>query len=64
MNLAVTAQHLLPKRLLTQLAGWLARRPGPHAPFLIRRFIARYKVDMSKAAKIGFSVPSASNLHP
>ena len=50
MNLAVTAQHLLPKRLLTQLAGWLARRPGPHAPFLIRRFIARYKVDMSEAA--------------
>ena len=50
MNLAVTAQHLLPKRLLTQLAGWLARRPGPHAPFLIRRFIVRYKVDMSEAA--------------
>ena len=51
MNLATTVQHLLPKRLLTQLAGWFARRPGPHTAFFIRRFIARYGVDMSEAAQ-------------
>jgi phosphatidylserine decarboxylase len=50
-RLAVRAQYLLPKRALTQLAGAVARAQGgalTHA--LIRRFAARYGVDMSEAA--------------
>jgi phosphatidylserine decarboxylase len=50
-RLAVTPQYLLPKRLLTQWMGHLANMHGgalTHA--VIRRFIAKYKVDMSEAA--------------
>ena len=50
-QLAVAPQYLLPKRLLTQcmghLAGW---RGGSLTHAAIRRFIAKYKVDMSEAA--------------
>ena len=48
--LAVLPQYLLPKRLLTEAIGKLA---GTHGGVLthaaIRRFIARYRVDMSEA---------------
>jgi phosphatidylserine decarboxylase len=50
-RLAVAPQYLLPKRLLTQWMGHLANMHGgalTHA--VIRRFIAKYKVDMSEAA--------------
>jgi phosphatidylserine decarboxylase len=50
-RLAVTPQYLLPKRLLTVLAGKLASlRGGALTHALIRRFVARYGVDMSEAA--------------
>ncbi len=43
-------QYLLPKKLLTQLAGAFARsRSGAITQFAIRRFIAKYGVVMSEA---------------
>ncbi|TCS98137.1 phosphatidylserine decarboxylase [Tepidimonas ignava] len=49
---AVALQYLLPKRLLTELAGALARRPlGAVTQAAIRRFIDRYQVDMAEAAE-------------
>ena len=50
-RLAVLPQYLLPKQALTQLAGSLARRQaGALTTWAIRRFIARYGVDMAEAA--------------
>lgn len=50
-RLAVAPQYLLPKRLLTQLMGHLANlRGGALTHAVIRRFVAKYKVDMSEAA--------------
>ena len=50
-RLAVLPQYLLPKRLLTEMIGKLAgTRGGALSHFAIRRFIARYGVDMSEAA--------------
>lgn len=44
-------QHLLPKRLLTELAGSAARaQSGGWTTGAIRRFIARYGVNMAEAA--------------
>ncbi len=44
-------QHLLPKRLLTELAGKVASREGgASTTALIRRFIRRYGVNMAEAA--------------
>jgi phosphatidylserine decarboxylase len=44
-------QHLLPKRLLTELAGSAARaQSGGMTTGAIRRFIARYGVNMAEAA--------------
>ena len=50
-RLAVAAQHLLPKQLLTQFAGVVARREdGALTTAIIRRFIRRYGVNMAEAA--------------
>jgi phosphatidylserine decarboxylase len=50
-RLAVTPQYLLPKRVLTVLAGKIANlRGGALTHALIRRFVAKYGVDMSEAA--------------
>ncbi len=50
-RLAVTPQYLLPKRVLTALAGKIANvRGGAFTRSLIRRFVAHYGVDMSEAA--------------
>ena len=50
-RLAVLPQYLLPKRLLTEMVGKLAgTRGGALTHFAVRRFIARYGVDMSEAA--------------
>ncbi|HYF59911.1 MAG TPA: archaetidylserine decarboxylase [Burkholderiaceae bacterium] len=47
----VLLQHLLPKRAMTALAGRLASaRAGAATHAAIRRFVARYRVDMSEAA--------------
>ena len=51
-RLAVTGQYLLPKQLLTRLAGRAASaRLGDLTHAAIRRFVARYGVDMSEAAE-------------
>ena len=51
-RLAVLPQYLLPKQALTSLAGAVARwQGGGLTTALIRRFIARYGVDMSEAAE-------------
>ena len=50
-RLAATGQYLLPKQLLTRLAGRAASpRLGDLTHAAIRRFVARYGVDMSEAA--------------
>jgi phosphatidylserine decarboxylase len=50
-RLAVTPQYLLPKRLLTVLAGKLASlHGGALTQAMIRRFVAHYGVDMTEAA--------------
>jgi len=49
-RLAVLPQYLLPKRALTSLAGRFASaRAGSSTTAAIRRFVARYRVDMSEA---------------
>lgn len=48
----VLLQHLLPKRAITVLAGRLAgARGGRWTHAAIRRFVTRYRVDMSEAAE-------------
>jgi phosphatidylserine decarboxylase len=50
-RLAVTPQYLLPKRLLTMFAGRVAEmRGGPLTHWIIRKFIAKYRVNMDEAA--------------
>ncbi|MFD1579645.1 archaetidylserine decarboxylase [Ramlibacter ginsenosidimutans] len=49
--LAITQQYLLPKKLLTAFAGWVAgTRMGSLTHAIIRRFVAHYQVDMTEAA--------------
>ena len=50
-RLAVLPQYLLPKKLVTQLAGRFASAQlGSTTHAVIRRFVARYGVDMAEAA--------------
>ncbi len=50
-RLAVLPQYLLPKQTLTALVGKLASvRGGSLTHAAVRRFVARYRVDMSEAA--------------
>ena len=50
-RLAVLPQYVLPKRALTSAAGYLARAQAKRlTTAAIRRFVARYRVDMSDAA--------------
>jgi phosphatidylserine decarboxylase len=50
-RMAVMPQYLLPKRVLTELAGKLANlKGGALTHSVIRRFVAHYGVDMSEAA--------------
>lgn len=49
--LPITQQYLLPKKLLTQFAGQVAgARMGGLTHAIVRRFVAKYQVDMSEAA--------------
>ncbi|WP_197338036.1 archaetidylserine decarboxylase [Ralstonia solanacearum] len=49
-RLFVQLQHLLPKRLITRLLGFFARRRcGALTQWAIRRFIARYNVNLAEA---------------
>jgi phosphatidylserine decarboxylase len=48
----VIAQHLLPQHALSRMTGALARaRFAPLKNWLIRRFVATFRVDMSEAAE-------------
>ena len=50
-RLAVLPQYLMPKRALTVAAGRIASaRAGALTTALIRRFVARYGVNMAEAA--------------
>ena len=50
-RLAVMPQYLLPKRVLTQLAGRFANlRGGALTHAVVRKFVAHYGVDMGEAA--------------
>jgi len=47
----ILLQHLLPQHLLSRLTGWLAENRTPWLKnFLIQRFAAHFKVDMTEAA--------------
>jgi phosphatidylserine decarboxylase len=49
--LPITQQYLLPKKMMTVMAGKLATaRLGPVTHAIIRRFVDHYKVDMQEAA--------------
>jgi phosphatidylserine decarboxylase len=51
-RLAVLPQYLLPKQALTALAGRFARWQGGNTTtWVIRRFVARYQVNMAEAAR-------------
>lgn len=51
-RIAILTQHLLPKQALTQLAGRFAgARAGWLTRAAIRRFVRRYRVDMTEAAE-------------
>ena len=48
----ISRQYLLPKKLLTVFAGWVANlRGGSFTHWLIRRFIRKYQVKMEEAAE-------------
>lgn len=50
-RLAVLPQYLIPKRALTVFAGWVAGgRWGGITHRIIRRFVAKYQVNMAEAA--------------
>lgn len=50
-RLAVLPQYVLPKRALTSVAGHIASAPlGGLTTGMIRRFVARYQVNMAEAA--------------
>lgn len=53
-RLAVLFQYILPKQLLTELAGKVAGAQGSWTPGLIEWFIGRYKVNMTEAANPDF----------
>ncbi len=47
---AVLPQYLLPKQALTSFAGWVAgRERGGTTTWIVRRFVAKYGVDMAEA---------------
>jgi phosphatidylserine decarboxylase len=51
-RLAVAPQYLMPKRAMTAFAGVVAQwRGGAATTGIIRRFVARYGVDMAEAAE-------------
>jgi phosphatidylserine decarboxylase len=49
-RLAVLPQYLFPKQALTSFAGWVAGKDrGAVTTWIIRRFVAKYGVDMNEA---------------
>ncbi|MTD33222.1 archaetidylserine decarboxylase [Paludibacterium denitrificans] len=61
-RLFVQLQHVLPKRLITRLFGFMARQQaGALTQWMIRRFIARYDVNMTEAANTDPSAYASFN---
>ncbi len=57
-----SVQYLLPKKLLTQLAGAFARsQSGALTQFAIRKFVAKYGVNMAEAANPAISSYASFN---
>lgn len=51
-QIKVALQYCYPKHALSRLIGWLAAaEAGPLTRWVIRRFVAHYKVDMNEAAQ-------------
>ncbi|MES2533432.1 MAG: archaetidylserine decarboxylase, partial [Pseudomonadota bacterium] len=49
-RLPVLPQYLIPKQALTSFAGWVAgKERGDVTTWIIRRFVAKYGVDMNEA---------------
>ena len=49
-RLPVLPQYVLPKQALTSFAGWVAgKERGSVTTWIIRRFVAKYGVDMGEA---------------
>ncbi len=47
---AVLPQYLFPKQALTNFAGWVAgKERGALTTWIIRRFVAKYGIDMAEA---------------
>ena len=58
----VALQYLLPKKLLTQVAGAFARsQSGALTQFAIRKFVAKYGVNMAEAANPAISSYASFN---
>ena len=50
-RIPVLPQYVLPKQALTSFAGWVAgKERGAVTTWIVRRFVAKYGVDMSEAA--------------
>lgn len=61
-RLAVLPQYVLPKRALTSVAGHIASAPlGGLTTGMIRRFVARYQVNMAEAANPDISSYASFN---
>ncbi|RYF78993.1 MAG: phosphatidylserine decarboxylase [Comamonadaceae bacterium] len=53
---AVLAQYLYPKQALTQFAGWVAgQKRGALTTWIVRRFVAKYQVNMGEALESDIS---------
>ncbi|MDM0113422.1 archaetidylserine decarboxylase [Variovorax sp. J22R133] len=49
---SVLPQYLIPKQALTSFAGWVAgKERGDVTTWIVRRFVAKYGVDMNEAAE-------------
>ncbi|MEO7241878.1 MAG: archaetidylserine decarboxylase [Variovorax sp.] len=61
-RLAVLPQYLIPKRALTRFSRWVAdRERGAVTQWIIRRFIAKYGVNMNEAAASDIAVYKTFN---
>ncbi|MFP3019108.1 MAG: archaetidylserine decarboxylase [Arsenophonus sp.] len=61
-KIKIKLQYLLPKQLLTQLAGWISNQKlGAFTQLMIKIFAKFYKVDMTEAKEREFSSYSTFN---
>jgi len=61
-RMAVAPQYLLPKQAITAFAGLVANwRGGDRTARIIRRFVAKYGVDMGEAAESDIAAYASFN---